>query len=299
MSALDGTATARRSSWFGSDGWHQAATLSLLDLRVAVHSDDPALVALIEALFAPTLTDADPEHDLFLGRARVGTDSGYFAAADGGALVRTPAPGVAFRHLVFEANQMAIDVTTTAVRLHSAAVARAGLAVAIVGPMGAGKSTLAAGLVRRGWDYLTDEVVAIDDVARVRPYAKPCSLGDPPAALALGPWTAPSGATGYLGGSGLVPAAVLGSVADGPAALRAVVLPTYRRGGSTTIAEIDPVDALVDIGAHAFGLDEPGALGRLYDAVRALPCFRLSTGDLHAACDAVEAAVAPVLRAAP
>jgi hypothetical protein len=284
--------SVRPSSWFGTDGWQQTATLQLLDLAVAVHSDDPSLLALVDALYAPTRVDRPPDHALIVGRVRVGAEAGWVAAADGGVLVRTPAPGVAFRHLVYEANQMAIDATAAPVRLHAGAVSRAGWAVALVGPMGAGKSTLAAGLVVRGWEYLTDEVVAIDDAGRVRPYAKPCSLGEPLPTLAVPPWSPPPGAVPYLGASGLVPAPVLGRVADAPADLGAVVLPSYRRDAPTSITEVAPGDALVDVGAHAFGLSHPGALGALRDAIGAVPCFRLVSGDLAGACDAIEAATA-------
>ena len=284
----DGAAAGPRpSAWFGADGWFETPTFALLDLTVAVHSDDAALIALVDELYAPTRTDAAPAHALFLGGVRVGGAEGYVAAADGGVLVRTPAPGVAFRHLVYEANQMAIDATVAPVRLHAAAVARGGHALALVGPMGAGKSTLAAGLVQRGWDYLTDEVVAIE-AGRVRPYAKPCSLGDPPAALGPLGWTPPAGAAPYLAGGGLVPARALGSVAPAPVPLAGVVLPAYRRGAPVTVTELDRADALVEIGAHAFGLSAPGALASLDAAVGPLPCFRVVGGDLVAACGAVE-----------
>jgi len=46
--------------------------------------------------------------------------------------------------------------------LHAAAVSVAGRAVVIVGPKGAGKSTLAAALCERGHAVLTDDVVAFD-----------------------------------------------------------------------------------------------------------------------------------------
>ena len=288
MTVVGSAPSVRPSSWFGSDGWQQTATLQLLDLAVDVHSDDPALLALVDTLYAPTRVDRPADHALFVGRIRVGADAGWFAAADGGVLVRTPAPGIAFRHLVYEANQMAIDATAAAVRLHAGAVAAAGRAVALVGPMGAGKSTLAAGLVVRGFEYLTDEVVAVDADGRVRPYAKPCSLGEPPATLAVPAWTPPPGSFPYLGGSGLVPAAVLGAVAGAPAPLGAVVLPSYRRDAATAITELAPADALVDVAAHAFGLSEPGALAALHDVIGAVPCFRLVSGDLDAACDAIE-----------
>jgi hypothetical protein len=285
------TGRARPSSWFGADGWTQTSTLALLDLVVAVHSDDPALIALVEDLYAPTISDAAPEHALFLGRARVDGAAGYFAAVDGGILVRTAAPGVAFRHLVYAANQLAIDATAAPVRLHAAAVGRAGRALALVGPMGAGKSTLAAALVQRGWDYLTDEVVAIDGDGSVRPYAKPCSLGDPPPALEPLRWDPPQGSAVYLAGGGLVPAPILGTVAGAAVELGGVVLTSYRRDAATAITELGRADALVEIGAHAFGLSAPGSLRALDATLARVPCFRLVSGDLHGACDAVESVV--------
>jgi len=45
------------STWFGADGWHQTASLRLLDLVVAVHSDTAAVLELVDALYAPGRTD--------------------------------------------------------------------------------------------------------------------------------------------------------------------------------------------------------------------------------------------------
>ena len=135
MSGVGSAPAIGPSTWFGADGWHQTASLRLLDLVVAVHSDDDAVLELVDALYAPARTDEPAAHALFLGRVRVDGAPGHVAAADGGVLVRTPAPGVAFRHLVYEANQMAIDATDAPVRLHAGAATRGGRAVAFVGPM--------------------------------------------------------------------------------------------------------------------------------------------------------------------
>lgn len=61
--------------------------------------------------------------------------------------------------------------------LHAAVVARNGRAVIMPGLQGAGKSTLCAGLVSRGWRLLSDEMalVAIDD-GYIAPVPRPISL---------------------------------------------------------------------------------------------------------------------------
>ena len=62
--------------------------------------------------------------------------------------------------------------------LHAALVEWAGVAVLIVGPTGAGKSTLAAHLTRAGWVYHTDEMTALDadHPTRASSFPRPLSL---------------------------------------------------------------------------------------------------------------------------
>ena len=51
------------------------------------------------------------------------------------------------------------------VLLHASAVLGAGGPVLLIGPSGAGKSTLSAALAIRGWTYVGDEVIGIDEAA--------------------------------------------------------------------------------------------------------------------------------------
>jgi HprK-related kinase A len=61
--------------------------------------------------------------------------------------------------------------------IHAAAVERDGYAVILPGPPGAGKSTLCAALVIRGWRLLTDELTLVDLVTRkIVPLARPIAL---------------------------------------------------------------------------------------------------------------------------
>ena len=275
-----------------TEGWAISPTFELLDAGVRVATDVAGLLPLLEALFGHTVGErADADLEFMVGHALGPDGPGYFVARDGVVLVRTPGPTVAFAHLVFEANQQAIIRSSGQLRLHASAVARGADTIVCAGAMGAGKSTLAAGLMRRGFEYVTDEVVAIGGAGTVRRYAKPLSLGVPPAALGPIEWVPPENSAGFLGASGLVPPEAVGSVSRGAELHPAlIVLPRYRRGAPTRVREFVGVDAVEAVAAHAFHLDEPGVMARLVEFLRDVPCLEIESGDLDEACDAVIAA---------
>jgi hypothetical protein len=269
------------------DGYGSSRSFAALDLRFVVRSDDPELVDLVDTLYAPLATpdqDADPAT---LGRTRVDGREAWFVAIDGSVVDRSPARGLAFVNLVYELNQRTVE-RTAGVRLHASAVATGAGAIVMPGAMGAGKTTLAAGLVRAGAAYLTDEVVAFAPDGRVRTYPKPLSLGEPPASLA-GLWSPSPAAARYLGATGLVPASAVGAIAPAPVPLVAVVLPQYVAGAETDITPLTAADALAAVGAHTFHLGAPGTLARLAALLDGVPVVRLSSGDLADAVRAVGA----------
>ena len=271
-----------------AEGWASTPALRLLDFEVAVHSNDSELLALVEELFEPLMVPGDPAHALLIGAAGDQVRPTYFVAADEGVIVRSPARTVAFAHLMFELNQRAISHTKSAIKVHAAAAVVAGRAVVLPGPMGAGKSTLVAGLVRRGLPYLTDEVVAIDpDSHTVRPYPRPCSLGVLPPALDSVSWSPSDAGARYLGASGFVPALRLGTLAPEGVPVGSVVLPRYDPSSSTAIRRLDATDALVGVASHTFALDVPGTLASLAAVLDGVPCYELVSGDLDEAVAAV------------
>lgn len=79
-----------------------------------------------------------------------------------------------------------VESDDSGLAIHAAAVASADFGVLIPGQSGAGKSTLAAWLARRGFSYLTDELVHIPvDTTRIEPFTRPVNLkrnGDNPLA---------------------------------------------------------------------------------------------------------------------
>lgn len=278
----------RVSDILGDCGWVQSARLQLLDFAVAVHSDIPAVVHLIDELYAPLARAGPASHALMLGTTMMHDGSGYFTALDGSVVARTPAPTVAFAHLLFEANQQAIEQSPELIRIHSAAVAVGDRAVILPGPMGAGKSTLAAGLTHRGLGYITDEVVAIDrGSGLVRTYPKPISLGAAPDPIGSIGWEPSPGAGLFLGASGVIPARTLGHVDDRAHPVGLVVLPLYVPGAATELVRLPDSEALAAVASHTFHLDRPGTLDALAGVLAGVPCYHLVSGSLPDAVDAV------------
>ncbi len=78
--------------------------------------------------------------------------------------------------LVSLVNRLALDADADRLHLHAAGLARDGDGVVIAATGGTGKSTLAAALGRRGWTYMSDEMISIDGSAEIRGFPKPIAL---------------------------------------------------------------------------------------------------------------------------
>lgn len=78
--------------------------------------------------------------------------------------------------LLFRLNRWFVENDPDHLHLHAGAVSRGGNGAVIVGRSGTGKSTLTTHLVRRGWDYLTDETVAVDRRGDLHAYPRPPTL---------------------------------------------------------------------------------------------------------------------------
>ncbi len=137
--------------------------------------------------------------------------------------------------------------------LHASAVSVAGRTVALLGEAGAGKSTLAAALVRRGHGLLADDVAALAPSAdrgfAVLPAYPQIKLW-PEAAVALGlaPRRLPRARPGLEKRLWRVGARF---VARAQALARAYVL---EPGGAPPIRPLSPADALLALIRHSYGL---------------------------------------------
>jgi hypothetical protein len=186
--------------------------------------------------------------------------------------------------LVHDVNRRALDATSL-LTVHAGGVARGTDAVVLPAHMESGKTTLTAGLVRAGFDYLSDEAVAFDwDTLDIVPYAKPLSIdaGSWPLFPALEP-DAPLPSDGYKRDQWQVPASAIRSHSTPPVCrARHLVFPGYVEGARTELVPLSRGEALVEVAKNTFGFREHGrrALVTLARVVEQVECFRLPVGDL-------------------
>lgn len=151
-------------------------------VAVEIDSDDPSVPArfdhLLEAFEAPApgaavlaiTIDTCP-------RQRTGDPPLYDSRFEGELLLGSAELARQEARVTRLLNARRVDAEGDLLHVHSAAVASDDRAVMLVGRAGAGKSTLAAALVRQGWEYLTDEQSILRPAdARLLPYPRPVTL---------------------------------------------------------------------------------------------------------------------------
>jgi len=274
-------------------------TFNLLGFSACVRSDADLVPELVELLWAPLLSDMEPEHVFTVTQSPPDLNGivAWHLHLDALHVVSAPALSIVVSHLLWEANRQALENTPGHALLHSAAVTSGDHAAIIVGPQGSGKSTLAVALVARyGLGYLTDEAVAISpnglpDGLMVQPYAKYISVAANIGEILpeVSPISDPA-LVSLLGELVLVPASSLRAESIVEAARPSVVvLPTYIPNAPTKIEVLSPASALHSVGQHSYHLARDTAL--VVDTLAAVTssarCVALTSGYLDDACRVV------------
>lgn len=183
------------------------------------------------------------------------------------------------------------------VLVHAAAVRWVDGAVLLPGGSAAGKTVLAAALVRAGFVYLADEVAAVDpETAAVQPLPTALTVhGDAfdDGLAGLRPLLSDELRRFVDGRWPLRPEDIRAGAVGRPAPLRWVVVPSYRPGAATRTVTLDRDEAVALLAAHVLNQSPPSAsdgelLGRALAGAR---CYRLETGGLQPAVDAVHALI--------
>jgi HprK-related kinase A len=184
--------------------------------------------------------------------------------------------------------------------LHAAVVERDGRALVLSGKPGAGKSTLTAGLILRGWRLFSDEVAIIPPGRReVLPLPRPVSLkGDSidlvrrlSLAAVIGPAVDKTrkGTVAHLR-----PPAGSVSRADEAAVPAQVVFPRFTPGSRTELQPVSRAEALLRLAHESFTYSVLGGAGfdALADVIDGCACFNLSFSSMDEALASLDEAAA-------
>ena len=256
---------------------------------------EPEMVEVLGHLLAPFRTRRDDSASLsrYVVRHRPARDR-YILYVDGErfATGRTARDLVA--PLTWHLNRAVIDGSVGRHHLmHASAVTRAGLTVVLPADMESGKTTTAAGLLRGGYDYVTDEAVAVDPATgRVHPFPKRLSLdpGSWPLFADLeSKYRAP-----FLRQWQVAPSDLGAAIAPGPvAAPSVIVFPKYVAGATTEVVPIGDAEAVYELARMTFHFAQaPGRnLRSAARLVAGATVVRLRIGDLEDAVAAVDGLV--------
>jgi hypothetical protein len=182
--------------------------------------------------------------------------------------------------------------------IHGAALARNDAGLALVGPSGSGKTTLAAGLVGRGFDYLSDDAVPLSEPdGEIVPWPLPLSIK--PGSMELlrsrfpelgnAPAYSKQGTEARL----LVPPDEVWSAKA--VKLRTLIFPRFRKDTAPQQRRLSPFEAIQNLLVDRVWLGYPITAARVQsflDWIDDTPAFAISYGTLDDAVELVERVIA-------
>jgi hypothetical protein len=258
-----------------------------------------ATLRALRALGAPVAGErTEADHRYVIAPDATGADDPRVAAWHDDELVASGRQSDVVATVLWHINNQAVSRPYDGLLVHASAVVHRGHVVALAGTMDAGKSTLVAALARRGHPYVTDEAVAIPrGTLDVEAYPKPIGL-DP------GSWPLLADLRGaaledvtsrwWVDATAIALASTETNRARRP--LGAVVLVQHRPSATTELERLAPPEAALTLTGNLFNLaaEREAALACVAAVAEAVPCYRLTSGDLDEAVAAVEEVAAAV-----
>ena len=196
-------------------------------------------------------------------------------------------------YLEWGINWSVIKKCTTYLQLHAATMCYKGQGIILAGNSGDGKSTLAAGLITRGFTYLSDEFALIHpETLSLHPFPKALCIKsgsfETIKELNLPLWRrrhyvkALKGAVGYVR-----PSDFASGDAPQPCPIRYVVFPKYIAGEKPRLYSVSAGKTAFSLAAHSFNRDAFGSatVAILSRVVRGAKCVGLVSGPIEETCD--------------
>ena len=264
------------------------------EYRFGVRTSLQDVSALLDRYLAPLRVPGTDEVPLY---AVAPTENGYRISVDGAALGEASSVAWAIEVLLQHVYEEAVRRTRRFRGVHAAAASWRGRGLLLTAPMDSGKTTLVTGLVRAGFDYLTDEVALIEvDTGLLHPFPKALTLEPPSIALMpdLERLIPPEFAWPQRLRYHFNPEEIRPGSVGRPCPVSHVIAPRYVSGGATALREMTRAEAVVVLAENALNLPSFGGTGfrALASLSRGARCFWLTIGDLEGAVEAVAGLVA-------
>jgi hypothetical protein len=268
-----------------------------LGYTFSIRCQDAVLADYLDEVFKPFIATDTPEIRYEFGSIIDSGRKNYLLFSNGKMLDNHRRPSVPFSTLLWHINRGVVRSSQDRLLLHASGVAQGGIALLFPAAMESGKTTLAAGLLRRGFEYITDEIIAIrpdDAVVERFPRALSVDEGSWAVLADLHPQLPPELAL-YVGDQWQIPPLSVpgGMVADRLTVPRFVISPQYQAGGSTRLIGIGRAEAVSLMAKHSFNLSRHGQAGlaALAAVARSSRCYRLEVASLEVACDLISSLV--------
>lgn len=253
---------------------------------------------LTHELFMPHQADVGGEPSTYYMRRVPGHRHRYTLHRDDDCLLdETRAyPAALVDFVASDVTRKAIEAQDGFLVVHAAAASWMGRGVVMPAGTGSGKTTTVAGLVRAGFDYLTDEAALIDPSTRmVHPFPRPLALDLVSPIEGLSDELPVRYHDLMRRQQYYVPCDFIraGSLGE-PCRIDYVIVPRYSPGSATRLDPMSRAEALTLAAEQSFNFDRYGSdgLSLLAEVLRDAHCFRLHIGNLQDAVALVEKLVA-------
>ena len=224
----------------------------------------------------------------------------YHISVDGEERFAVLSPVAVLPHVEWAINTAVMRTLPRFYQIHAGVVSRDGAGLILPGQPQSGKSTLVAGLVQRGFKYLSDEFALIDpDTLKLAPYPKAICIkqGSFEAVQRAGVSFAFDRlfSKGEKGKVRFVdPCRIRPDVVSGPVPVRLIIFPKYVGLQQPKLERISGARAVFELAQTSFAYHRfrGQAINLLADVVEGASCYRLQTGDLDASCEIIEKCLA-------